>query len=470
MRHDLLNNLTPKQLQNVLYACDVGTLAEHLNLAWEILCDEDTFSQEQKRAAYHFLLFALDIEPHLEPNQAIQERMLDCLEVWEDNPEYVPEKTPYFLKLGKENIPQEQTRTVNYSNDTRTHKLLQKKELLDVNLESRLKDRAYQTIFYNPIDRASQRVMISHYNKHGQYSTEALFYKEGKPFSTDKMIAHGIRGFAGFTLNTHGELSIFDHHGMQDGIAHSSMNAGAPVVAAGQIQIHNGRLKAITGYSGHYQPTLYNNLRAIDYLLHHGIDVSQAVLFTDKDPGKTVRLRTPSKPFIDSFASSDELDGMRFQTPIPAFLSHGVSHINQKLETFSLDLEKTLRRRATHRLHELKERITSRIRPYHPGLYTTQKLTQYKEMNQQMQLLIENMNSIELASPSTMLSVTKESRAGLKQLIAHNNQLRQRHGKPINAGRLFRCITKLNHTLSEIEKQPRIRNLEKDRNSLTSLY
>ena len=200
MRHDLINHLTPNQLQNVLYACDVGTLAERLKLAWDILCDGDTFSQEQKRVAYHFLLFALDIEAHLEPNQAIQERMLDCLEVWDSNPEYVPEKTPYFLKLGKENIPQEQTRTVNYSHDPRIHKLLQKKELLDVNLDSRLKDRAYQTIFYNPIDRASQRVTISHYNKHGQHSTEALFYKEGKPFSTRKMIAHGIRGFAGFTL------------------------------------------------------------------------------------------------------------------------------------------------------------------------------------------------------------------------------------------------------------------------------
>lgn len=36
---------------------------------------------------------------------------------------------------------------------------------------------------------------------------------------------------------------------------HTSLTSGSPVLAAGEIQLHNGSVKWIDNASGHYQPT-----------------------------------------------------------------------------------------------------------------------------------------------------------------------------------------------------------------------
>lgn len=54
-------------------------------------------------------------------------------------------------------------------------------------------------------------------------------------------------------------------------IHHSSLLAGDPVAGAGEIEVHNGRLVAMTDRSGHYQPTPEMNDRALQNLQSQGI-------------------------------------------------------------------------------------------------------------------------------------------------------------------------------------------------------
>lgn len=119
---------------------------------------------------------------------------------------------------------------------------------MDVSNSSKLKNIAYETKFLDKEQRAQHRVNIVH----------GKFKKDNADFDTSQMIAHGKTGFAAFTLNANGELSVFNHLGMRDKIAHSSMNSGSPVVAAGELKIQNGKLLAINTHSGHYRPSLFN--------------------------------------------------------------------------------------------------------------------------------------------------------------------------------------------------------------------
>ena len=142
------------------------------------------------------LSFFTRIEPHLEPKQSKSV----CLIVLKyEEPRVRARKNTLFLKLGKEiflrNKPEPSIK------QRYTHKLLQKRTTRR-KLRITTQRPSISNHIYNPIDRAS-RSHINHYNKH---STQQRHYSiKRKALLYDKMIAHGIRGFAGFTLNTHGD-------------------------------------------------------------------------------------------------------------------------------------------------------------------------------------------------------------------------------------------------------------------------
>lgn len=98
-----------------------------------------------------------------------------------------------------------------------------------------------------------------------------------KTFTTYGMQSHQKSRYGAYTLNMYGELSVFNHYGMVDRVAHSTMNAGASVISAGEIKISpDGQLERLTVHSGHYHPgplQIYNTLK---YFKEQGIDISKA--------------------------------------------------------------------------------------------------------------------------------------------------------------------------------------------------
>ncbi|MBI2786269.1 MAG: hypothetical protein HYX60_08210 [Legionella longbeachae] len=153
--------------------------------------------------------------------------------------------------------------------------IVEKQHLLEVNEKSRFEDKILNVVYFTDKDRAKFQI-ITH---------DGLFKQNAKNFSTTNMCSHFKKNFASFTLNKQGELSLFSHlSGEKDKqdkvISHSSMNAGKKVIFTGEIQIENGVLLAITTYSGHYRPSLYNIYRLLEHFVNLGIDISKTKILT----------------------------------------------------------------------------------------------------------------------------------------------------------------------------------------------
>ena len=65
---------------------------------------------------------------------------------------------------------------------------------------------------------------------------------------------------------------------------HSSLAMGKPVAAAGELEVHAGRLQVLTNQSGHYRPTPEMTHRAVLALLSQGM---RAALAPRADPFDT---------------------------------------------------------------------------------------------------------------------------------------------------------------------------------------
>jgi hypothetical protein len=80
-------------------------------------------------------------------------------------------------------------------------------------------------------------------------------------------------GFAIFVMDASGTIYVsFDHQ--QGSFHHSSLLAGAPVAAAGDMTILSGRLLAISNASGHYRPPPSSLVAVLARLKALGVDIS----------------------------------------------------------------------------------------------------------------------------------------------------------------------------------------------------
>jgi hypothetical protein len=70
-----------------------------------------------------------------------------------------------------------------------------------------------------------------------------------------------------FVINLKNELIVIEG---SESIRHSSMSLGRPVLGAGSLKIHNGKITYIDAESGHYQPTPIALLQAIELLEKQG--------------------------------------------------------------------------------------------------------------------------------------------------------------------------------------------------------
>lgn len=149
---------------------------------------------------------------------------------------------------------------------------------------SRQEDKEKDVKAFTPEQRAAHRIIIK----------DGLFYQINAqnpllaaPCDTSNMLSHAKKGFASFTINVWGEISIFNHLDVEDKIAHSTMNAGGALIGVGELQIENGQLKVLTDHSGHYQPAVLHTYHLLYFLRESDLQLSDNTL---------VRLFFPLEP------------------------------------------------------------------------------------------------------------------------------------------------------------------------------
>ncbi|AHE65885.1 hypothetical protein [Legionella oakridgensis] len=259
-----------------------GTLAERLDKSWANYQDE-SLSVNEREQALDFMLYVFDIDKlTLEKdglNRLLVKLMADRAHKKGMNPNYIPVLASGPYRFDTDAPVFHATYSSGISYDSRIQEAFYRKDLLDVTDESKTDDLDYRITFFNVKQRASFNLEIRH----------GLFHKSGIVFDSSNFVAHGKKGYVAFTLNAMGELSVFNHLGghpdnFGSRMTHSSMNAGAPVLIAGEMQIKQGKLMCINTYSGHYQPSLYSINRFLNYLNDRGMDISQCAVLLSRPP------------------------------------------------------------------------------------------------------------------------------------------------------------------------------------------
>ena len=111
--------------------------------------------------------------------------------------------------------------------------------------------------------------------KHKLYVQDGLLVgATGTPLDPDLKNKPARDGFAIFVMDAKGDIFLsFDHK--RDLFHHSSLLAGAPVAAAGDMTIINGKLLAISNSSGHYRPPPASLDRVLQRLAAMGVPLAK---------------------------------------------------------------------------------------------------------------------------------------------------------------------------------------------------
>jgi hypothetical protein len=268
---------------NAIYKESTGTLADRIDFVWSIYTRSDKNLQNK---AQKFLCYAFDIKDS-NPNvhQVLAYLMSKREKYKSTNPYYIPGKSPVLGFHTGRNVP-EVTQEYAKSSNQALQMAFDRTEILDVPTKSKEEDKHDGLIFFSASERSKYRVHIH----------KGIFTKDGTVFGTEAMTAHGKAGYAAFTLNAEGELSVFNHMLGADKIKHSSMNSGKPVPASGELKIENGILKSITTQSGHYWPSLFNIYRLLDHLVRNGVDIQQTDIISFKKPQSELNI-----PFVEYY-------------------------------------------------------------------------------------------------------------------------------------------------------------------------
>lgn len=254
------------------------TLAQRIDQ--EFANYKDPKDAKQKTEALAFLIYVFDIR---EKDSTALQKKLDILEQDRnkhkaDNPEYIPGKKPRQLKLEPEDLILQKTKVFGKSDNDKVNRLLSTADLLDVREESRRKDESVmweeKTTYLTPEKRNRYRVLINN----------GLLKKDNTLCDSSGCFSHDKPDTVSWTLNANGELSLFEHlHGDRNNsgeiLLHSSMNAGAPVYAAGELMVKDGKITALSTHSGHYTPSLYNTYRMLQFLSEQDVDLSEVKIY-----------------------------------------------------------------------------------------------------------------------------------------------------------------------------------------------
>lgn len=100
-----------------------------------------------------------------------------------------------------------------------------------------------------------------------------IYDSAGRLFDTrDAATAHSGGGRAIFVMDENGSFYASKYQQVGE-FHHSSLAAGKPVAAAGEVSVENGVLKILSDKSGHYKPGSSFTQQAVDSLQGSGIDM-----------------------------------------------------------------------------------------------------------------------------------------------------------------------------------------------------
>ncbi len=306
-------------------------LAERIDNAWGKYCSEGK-TKKEKKEALEFLIYAFDISSHKRKNinQILLERMTERNAKKVHNPEYIPGKTPKYLTLSPAQMIQNESELPEH--------YFTGHNLLKVNSHSKEQDKNLKPPMLTAKDRASHRVLMY----------KGKFYHQAKILDTGSYLSHNKTSFAAFTFNLNGELSIFTHKSTPGEQVHSSMNAGQPVVCAGELQIKHGKLVALTDHSGHYQPSLYSLYQVLKHFHSRGIDIQNVNVLLHSKPenidSKPIRVSAVAHNGNPISITRHQVNGMNLLKSIDGELSSAVNN-------FHVDLKKYQKSTATHAYH-----------------------------------------------------------------------------------------------------------------------
>lgn len=430
-----------KKLINTLYSSD-KTLAENIDDAWGIYQDE-TKNGKERGIAQLFLIYAFDIQKVENLNNQLIKLMNDRNLHKQDNPEYIPGLAPTHLGLQPKELVLKKTTKTKESDQENIKKLLDEGELLDVNANDKMFDIKYEVAFHEPLVRAAHRIHIH----------KGKFYKGQELFSTDDYYAHGKMTYAAFTLNANGELSVFNHEGTakKDMTTHSTMNAGSPVVAAGELVIKDGKLITINTYSGHYQPSLFSIYRTLNYFAEKGVAIADVNIYVCLSTNEHQEILASKIKFQET-SIFNVLDGEQqtyYQIKATEFLKIK-TELKLALKNIATDIQKYQTRSFKNILFAIKDALL---------IFSPDKLTEQRkimsgrlnELVQNTETLLKNQDNESVNTTTLATFITK-----LKKIQTENNSLSTRHGKEKNSGRLAEKIT------SWIDKAETVQNLNSD--------
>ena len=289
-----------------------AAFVNQVDKAWRLYSSPES-SQQQKAQSQAFLIYALNIgDPKFKLHNQITTAMALRHSLKDKHPNFVPGRSV----LPKDAIDLEalaaieKTVKFKHSDNPTLQSLFDNSEILDVTQfckavdQGRISGYLTKAKFFDACERDQFRVDIR----------RGLFARNRALFSTKGLIAHGKQNFAGFTVNLNGEISIFNHQGSQKtGIAHSSMNNGKPIFCPGELKIKDGKLLAVTDYSGHYRPSLYNMYKVLDYFVKRGIDISETKLLTMLKPSGVEFERSKKYPSFYECRAHDLLYAYKSQ-------------------------------------------------------------------------------------------------------------------------------------------------------------
>lgn len=408
-------------LKEELYQSTECTLADNIDKAWSIYIDEGN-DQADRHIAQEFLIYAFNIRELSDLNA----QLIALMELRDRykavNPQFIPGLSPKHLNLE----PTEMTllKTANYGSidSPKGQELFNNNELLDVVPKERKADDKYYTPYLNSTRRARYRVHL--YN--------GLFYQQNKLFDTHHYSSHDKDHFAAFTINTNGELSVFNHNAPEEHLVHSSMNSGRPLFAAGELCIRQGRLIKITTYSGHYAPSLFNVYRTLEYFADKQVDLCDTVVCALQQPAPCVSRNWRTKHYSGYNESSDffEFKATDLIKPIKTLL-------NQSLRTIAADIASYRRQVFTNGAYMLKDLF-----------FRTNLTTERRQISQRVADLANELSE----SPENEATLQQRLVEKLVELQLENIELSVRYGKNSTNGRLHSKLDALIRSIRSIEE------------------
>ena len=223
---------------------------------------------------------------------------------------------------------------------------------------------------------------------------------------------------------------------MKNRVAHSSMNAGVPVVAAGEVKIEKGVLKSITTHSGHYRPSLFNVYRLLEHLSNNGVDTSKTNVMTFQNPSKFIATLKSRAVYSDVYKQRI------FKTPANKIFASVKTILTKNVAAISQDISLYSKGGLKSALFKLKDTLS--------GSALTQRRNKLavqfsKELNEFKEEIVKNPKSIlQEKKLETFKSI-------IEKYDKQNKLLSREYNKMEDSGRLASKFNKFKEQIGKIK-------------------